>query len=160
MDWYHGDVGTSDPKTASGGNAASGRKWCRRLGRKNEWFCPQDAAVPDFSRNLTQRPHSLCFIDQHKEWGVIGAGDKVLCACLRPGSVLQGCHEGAMMVLPACCDGAIQVHAWCLHRENAASPAAMPDQGDITVPYACALGGSMVLPWCAATVGQSNIKVS
>ena len=75
------------------------------------------------------------------------------------------------MVLPACCDGAIQVHAWCLHRENAASPAAMPDQGDITVPYACALGGSMVLPWCfhgasmvlpwcAATVGQSNIKVS
>ena len=57
-------------------------------------------------------------------------------------------------------DAAIQVHAWCLHRENAASPAAMPDQGDITVPYACALGGSMVLPWCAATVGQPNIKVS
>lgn len=76
MDWYHGDVGTSDPKTASGGNAASGRKWCRRLGRKNEWFCPQDAAVSDFSLNLTQRPHSLCFLDQHKEWGAIGVGDR------------------------------------------------------------------------------------
>lgn len=88
MDWYHGDIGTSDPKTASGGNAASGRKWRRRLGRKNEWFCPQDAAVSDFSLNLTQRPHSLCFLDQHKEWGRLALGTGVICAALRPGTVL------------------------------------------------------------------------
>ena len=51
------------PKTASGGNAASGRKRSRRFGRRNARLCPQDAAVPDFSRNPAQRPHSLCFID-------------------------------------------------------------------------------------------------
>ena len=112
--------------------------------------------MPDFSRNLTQRPHSLCLASQHKEWDEWGWGQVFFVALC----VQALCYRGAEYVLPACRDGAIQVPAWCRHRENAASPAAMPDPGDITVPYACALGGSMVLPWCAATVGQSNIKSS
>ena len=140
MDWYHGDVGTSDPKTASGGNAASGRKWCRRLGRKNEWFCPQDAAVSDFSPNLTQRPHSLCFLDQHKEWGRLALGTGVLCGFC----VQVRCYKGARSALSACRAGAVQVSAWCRHRQNEH----LRWQCPIKVIWRCYRRASTALSWC------------
>ena len=129
MDWYHGDIGTSDPKTASGGNAASGRKWRCRLGRKNEWFCPQDAAVSDFSLNLTQRPHSLCFLDQHKEWGRLALGTGVICAALRPGTVLQRRQIGAVSVSCWCRTSVRMVSS----SSKRASSVAMSHQGDMAV---------------------------
>lgn len=59
---HQGNTVALGTKTASGGNAANGRKWRRWFGRRSGWLCPQDAAVSDFFQNLTQRPHSLCYM--------------------------------------------------------------------------------------------------
>ena len=76
---------------------------------------------------------------------VMGVGDKVLCACLRPRSVLQGCHEGVMTVLPARCEGARWVSARCCQRCQGRNSVSACRHGAVSVTIACHNGARYVL---------------
>ena len=100
--------------------------------------------MPDFARNLTQRPHSLCFIDQHKEWGDRRWGQGSLCVSASKG-VLQGCHEGALTVSPARCEGARWVSARCCQRCQGRNSVSACRHGAVSVTIACHNGARYVL---------------
>lgn len=96
-------------------------------GRRRPSFLPKsDPAAPFF---VLHRPA--------QRMGVIGAGDKVLCACLRPRSVLQGCHEGALTVSPARCESVRWVSARRCRRFQGCNSESACRHGAVSVTIAC-----------------------
>ena len=71
---------------------------------------------------------------------VMGVGDKVLCVCLRPRSVPQRWHEGAMTVSPRCCEGARCVSARCCQRCQGCNSESACRDGAVSVTIACHRG--------------------
>lgn len=116
------------------------------LPRTQEWVvlspgCRRARFLPKFD------PAAPFFVPGQpaQRMGRLVSGTGVLCVCLRPRSVLQGCHEGVMTVLPARCEGARCVSARCCQRCQGRNSESACRHGAVIVTIARHHGARYVL---------------